>query len=105
MTSNKIIVPNLFKGLHLGSSSCYERLKHKWFEQKEFDKDNFMHKALIFDINYGPDEIYCNTDGHGGTCWIANIFDSANGEQNTYHFRNFIDLVDLFDKKGYKFIE
>lgn len=103
--STEINVSSLYKGLHFGAMSGYEKLQGKWFEQKEFDKDNFMYKAFINDIKYEPDEIYLKNDGYGGNCWIAEIFDTENGKPEMYRFRNFVDLVEVFDKKGYRFVE
>ena len=103
--SNEINVSSLYKGFHFGAMSGYERLKCRWFEQKEFDDDNYMYKAFINDIKYDPDEIYLKNDGYSGRSWIAEIFDTENVKTEMYHFRNFIDLVEVFDKKGYRFVE
>jgi hypothetical protein len=100
-----IDVPILGRGLHFGLSSDYKKLKSHWFEQNKFDKNNYLHKAIIIEINYKPDEIYNKTDGYWGRCWLAVIFDSSDEKQKTYNFRNFADLIELFEKNGYKFIE
>jgi len=105
MYKEEIIVPILGRGLHFGIINDYKKLKNRWFEQKEFNDDNFMHKAFIYDIIYKPDEYYFKTDGYWGSCWVAEIFDSADTTLKTYRFRNFMDLIYLFDKKGYTFIE
>ncbi len=97
--SNEINISSLYKGFHFGSISGYEILKYSWFEKKEFDDNNYLYKAFINDIKYDPDEIYLKNDG----CWIAEIFDTENVKTEMYRFRNFIDLVEVFDKKGYRF--
>jgi len=104
--ANEIIVPILGRGLHFGEISNYEKLKNKWFEQMEFDDKNFIHKAFIVDIIYSPDNTYSTTDGHWGTCWLAHILDSGNEDNcyNIYRFRNFMDLIELYNLKGYKFV-
>jgi len=59
-------------------------------------------------IIYSPDNTYSITDGHWGTCWVADILDSGNEDNcyNIYHrFRNFMDLIEIYNIKGYKFIE
>ena len=103
--SNEINVSSFYKGLHFGSMSDYEKLQWKWFEKKEFDDNNYMYKAIIHYIKYQPDEIYLKNDGYSGNCWIAEIFDSENEKTEIYSFRNFVDLVEVFDKKGYRFVE
>jgi hypothetical protein len=103
--STEINVPTVFKGLHFGPISGYEKLKGNWFEQKEFDEHNYLYRAFINYIIYEPDEIYIRNDGYSGNCWKAEIFDTENEKTEIYRFRNFIDLVEVFDKKGYRFVE
>ncbi len=103
--SKQVNIPMSFKGLHFGDSSDYKKLKGKWFEQKEFNTDNFMYKALIMDIKYNPEDLYYTTDGYAGRCWSAEILETENGDIIIYNFRNFGDLVEEFEKRGYKFIE
>jgi hypothetical protein len=100
-----IEVPIIGCSLHFGLQSDYTKLTSHWFEQKEFDDSNFLHKAFILDISYKPDEIYKNTDGTWGRCWKAIICDTYGETTQTYYFRNFIDLIKEFDKKGYIFLE
>jgi hypothetical protein len=79
--------------------SDYNKLKSYWFEQKEFDKNNFMHKAIIIDINYEPNNpIYSCL----GKYWSAVILNTENAKETIYYFENFINLVEEFDKNGYK---
>ena len=103
--STEINVSSLYKGLHFGAMSGYDKLQGKWFEQKEFDDNNYMFKAFINNIKYDPDEIYLKNDGYSGNCWTAEILDTKNVKIEIYRFRNFVDLVEVFEKKGYKFIE
>ena len=81
--------------------SGYEKLQWKWFEKKEFDDNNYMYKAIIHYIKYQP----VKNDGYIGNGWIDEIFDSENEKTEMYRFRNFVDLVEVFDKKGYRFVE
>jgi hypothetical protein len=92
------------RGIHFGSSSNYQNYTGKWFEEKNNDSNNFINKSIIISIDYSPDSIYCSTDGYGGTCWCAKIIDSDEGFIYC-HFRNFEDLVQKYDAKGYKFVE
>lgn len=101
---NEIKVPIIGDNLHFGEISNYKQFKNKWFEQTEFDDDNLMYKAIIIDIKYFPDEYYYKNDGYCGTCWVAEIVVLSEGTFNKYYFRNFIDLIELFNEKGYKFI-
>jgi len=104
MMSNEIIVPILSKDLDYGGIINYDKLKHKWFEQIDFDNNNnFINKALILDIKYAPDDIYCKTEGKWGTCWIAEILDSGDESSyhTNYHFRNLMDLIKIYNSKGY----
>ena len=104
--SNHIYVPTYkTPGLHFGSQSKFERLVGSYFEEENFGDDNCMYKSIITSIIYKPDIIYSSTDGYGGRCWIADIVESKETEKNLYHFRNFSDLVKLFQEKGYNFIE
>jgi hypothetical protein len=103
--SKHIYVPSCqTHALHLGASSEYKKLYGCWFEQKYPDQDNLIYKSLIYDIKFEPDLTYHTNDGYCGTCWIAQIIESAVGAINYYHFRNFEDLVALYDTKGYKFV-
>ncbi len=92
------------RGIHFGLSSNYQNYEGKWFEEKNYNSNSFINKSIITSIDYFPDSIYCSTDGYGGTCWCAKIIDSDEGI-NYYHFRNFGDLVQSYEAKGYKFVE
>jgi hypothetical protein len=94
------------RGIHFGLSSNYQNYEGNWFEEKNNNSNNsnnFIYKSIITSIDYLPDSIYCTTDGYGGTCWCAKIIDSDEGI-NYYHFRNFEDLVQSYEAKGYKFV-
>jgi hypothetical protein len=54
---------------------------------------------------YDPDEIYCLTESDKGTCWSAYILDSEEASVNCYHFRNFVDMIEMYEEKGYKFLK
>ena len=93
------------RGLHFGSESGYERFGGSYFEQLEYNENNIINKAIINKVKYDPDSTYCHTDGYGGTCWCAEIIDSDEQGIIYYHFRNFEDLVGIYNGKGYKFVE
>ena len=84
-----------------------ESLKGCYFEQTNHDSNsNTINKAIIHSIDYCPDSTYCHTDGNEGTCWCSIIIDSSEHEYITlYHFRNFENLLEIFNEKGYKFIK
>jgi hypothetical protein len=94
-----IEIKSITNDLLIDLQSDYEKLKSYWFEQKEFDRNNFKHKAIIIEINYEPDEIYSRLE----KCWSAVIFNTEKATETVYYFRNFINLVEEFDKNGYKF--
>jgi hypothetical protein len=102
-----IDVPSLGLSVSLPFSlpSNYKNLRWCWFEEKYFDKNNYIHKSIILEINYNPDKIYNTTDGYYGRCWTAVILSAEDGTQKTYNFRNFADLVELFEKNGYIFVD
>jgi hypothetical protein len=104
--SNHVYVPtNKTPELNFGSKSNYEKLRGSYFEEEHYDNEDIMYKSIIISVIYKPDIIYSSTDGYGGRCWVAEIIDSKEDEKNIYHFRNFIDLVKIYEEKGYKFIE
>jgi len=88
-------------GLHFGRNANYEKLVGSYFEEKESSEPNFINKALIHEITYSSDALYSESDGNAGTCWIASVIDEG---YTHYHFRNFEDLVHLYDQKGYKYV-
>lgn len=74
------------------------------FWKIEADQNDLLHKAIINSINYEPDSIYSTTDGYTGTCWVSEMIDSDYEYGYQYlHFRNFEDLVEFYQQKGYKF--
>jgi len=91
--------------LHFGSQSGYERFAGCHFEEKTDSENNIINKSIILSVKYDPDSIYRDTDGNGGTCWCAEIIDSDEEGIVYYHFRNFENLVEMYNAKGYKFIQ
>jgi hypothetical protein len=59
-------------------------------------------KATINQINFNPDKIYLATNGYTGNCWTA-IVSEMDGLIH-YNFRNFRDLVNYYEKKGFTFV-
>ena len=103
--SNHVNVPiSNIHVLHFGSQSNYEKLCGSYFEEEINDEDVIMNKSIIVSVIYKPDIVYENSDGYGGRCWVAEIIDSKEDGKNIYYFRNFIDLVKMYEEKGYKFI-
>ena len=104
--SNHVNVPiSNIHVLHFGSQSNYEKLCGSYFEEEINDEEAIMNKSIIVSVIYKPDIVYENSDGYGGRCWVAEIIDSKEDGKNIYYFRNFIDLVKMYEEKGYKFIE
>ena len=89
------------KELHFGKESNYKIYIGSYFEQIESLEENIFEKAIIKNIVYHPDNIYIESDGHGGRCWYAEIIDNGIIQ---FSFRNFSHLVKMYEKKGYKFI-
>jgi hypothetical protein len=88
--------------LHFGRESNYEIYIGNYFEQIELSQENIIEKAIIKDIVYEPDIIYIASDGHAGRCWYTEIIDNGIIK---YSFRNFSDIVKMYEKKGYKFVK
>lgn len=82
---------------HYGQMSRYDKLSGTHFKRGDSI-------ATINSIKYTPDKTYNKHDGYWGKCWIAKItFDD--GETKYYWFREFVSLVLLFEKSGYKFVK
>jgi hypothetical protein len=57
-------------------------------------------------LYYEPDSLYIKNDGNNGNCWCAKIIDSNEDVCVIfYHFRNFEDIVKLYEEKNYKFVQ
>lgn len=104
---NNITIPIIkTTGLHFGSQSNFERFASSYFEKTDSNDSKFIDKSIIHSIKYDPDSTYCHTDGYCGTCWVAEMIDSSETDCFMYyHFRNFVDLVEFYREKGYKFVE
>ena len=89
--------------VHFGLPTNYEKLTGRSFIKKQLD-NGIRYKSTIIKMIYDPDEIYCLTESDKGTCWSAYIFDSEEANVNCYHFRNFVDMIELYEEKGYKFV-
>ena len=107
MSSHIYISTDLINRLSINeiTRSNYESFTGSHFEQKEYGDNNLIYKAIIIAISYEPDSTYIESEGRGGTCWCANITDSAEDECMVYyHFRKFEDLISIYDSRGYKFV-
>lgn len=104
--ANQITIPQVrTTGLHWGFQSGYQRFSLSYFEKNVINNDNIIDKSIINSVKYEPEPAYNNTDGHFGTCWVAEMIDSIETVGYTYYrFRNFEDLVEFYREKGYKFV-
>ena len=89
--------------VHFGLPTNYEKLTGRSFIKKQLD-NGIRYKSTIIKMIYDPDEIYCLTEIDKGTCWSAYILDSEEANVNCYHFRNFVDMIEMYEEKGYKFV-
>lgn len=89
-------------GLNFGNQANYKSYVDCYFEKI---KENFIDKAILYDIECNLDSTYIHTDGNSGTCWCAKVLDSEEESIIYYHFRNFEDLVAMYEEKGYKFVK
>ena len=101
---NIFIVSRSRTSVHFGLPTNYEKLTGRSFIKKQLD-NGIRYKSTIIKMIYDPDEIYCLTESDKGTCWSAYILDSEEANVNCYHFRNFVDMIELYEEKGYKFVE
>lgn len=100
--SNIIELPSC-GGHHFGSFNRLKPFIGCYFEEIK-PATNIIKKAVITKIEYNPDEIYSSTDGYAGKCWTAHIKNSTNEEEIMYNFRNIRDLVNHYEKQGFKFV-
>jgi hypothetical protein len=101
--------------MHYGSEANYERFVGTAYficdtsyspeiDDLEAEMDNSK-KHRISDVVYAPDKLYQANDGYAGGCWKVTVIDSENGSSATYYIRNWIDIVQYYLKKGFKFVE
>ena len=62
-------------------------------------------KHYISEVIYAPDKLYQVNDGHVGSCWKIKVVNGENGSSVIYYIRNWIDIVEYYRKKGFKFVE
>lgn len=101
----KIINLPSYGGLHFGEMSDLKIFENCYFEETNPESE-FIHKAIIFKIDYNPDEIYSKNDGYAGNCWTARVEDYRTTDDTSFifNFRNFDDLVVHYEKEGLKFV-
>jgi hypothetical protein len=100
---NIFIVSRSRTSVHFGLPTNYEKLTGRSFIKKQLN-NGIRYKSTIIKMIYDPDEIYCLTESDKGTCWSAYILDSEEANVNCYHFRNFADMIEMYEEKGYKFV-
>jgi hypothetical protein len=99
--------------MHYGSEANYERfvgtayfICDTSYRPDIDDLDTTKSKKhRISDVVYAPDKLYQVNDGYAGSCWKVTVIDSENGSSATYYIRNWIDIVQYYLKKGFKFVE
>ena len=92
---------------HYGSQSNYQRFHYSYFikEDTETERETLLYKCIIMSVQYVPDELYSSVDGMAGKCWIVSINDNDNQKFVKYYLRNWIDIVEFYKEKGFKFVE
>jgi len=95
--------------IHYGSQANYERfIGTAYFICDDDDDDGSQQngkKYSIMEVVYAPDDLYKTNDGYAGSCWKVNVIDGENGSSATYLIRNWIDIVQYYRIKGFKFVE
>ena len=101
--------------MHYGSEANYERFVGTAFficdisyrpdiDDLDTTKTNSK-KHSITEVVYSPDKLYQANDGYVGSCWKVTVLNGDNGTSATYSIRNWIDIVQYYLKKGFKFVE
>jgi hypothetical protein len=62
-------------------------------------------KHHISEVVYSPDKLYQANDGYVGSCWKVTVLNGDDGTSATYSIRNWIDIVQYYLKKGFRFVE
>lgn len=93
--------------IHHGSSSGFERFKGtSYFIQNENElNETIIYKHIVIDVKYEADNNYRLHDGNIGRCWLVTVLDNESCEECYYYIRNWIDIVDYYEAKGFKFVE
>lgn len=88
--------------LHWGSCSNYRRFCGACFTK--YRGPILEEKLIVETVEYQPDKIYNLTDGMAGRCWIVEVRKLEYVTASKYYIRNWVDIVNLFDQLGYKFV-
>lgn len=99
--------------MHYGSEANYERFVGTAYFICDIsyrpnidDLENTTSKKhYISEVMYAPDKLYQVNDGYVGSCWKIKVVNGENGSSVTYSIRNWIDIVEYYRKKGFKFVE
>ena len=91
---------------HYGSESNYQRFRFSYFIKFNPSTDeNIIYKYIIYNVTYAPDELYNSVDGMAGKCWIVTINNTEDDQIEKYYIRNWVDIVEYYKEKGFKFVE
>lgn len=99
--------------MHYGSEANYERFVGTAYFICDIsyrpnidDLENTASKKhYISEVMYAPDKLYQANDGYVGSCWKVTVVNGENRTSVTYYIRNWIDIVEYYRKKGFKFVE
>lgn len=100
--------------VHYGSNSNYERFTNgSYFICDAYnpdidavkEEDPRSKKHYIVAVVYDTDTLYKTTDGHLGNCWTVKVVDKETNVETSYRIRNWIDIVQNYLRRGYRFVE
>jgi len=97
--------------MHYGSQANYERFVGTAYficdvsYRSNMDDLDKSKKHPISEVVYSPDKLYQANDGYVGSCWKVTVLNGENGTSATYSIRNWIDIVQYYLTKGYRFVE
>lgn len=100
--------------IHYGHGSNYERFANGSYficdtsylpSLDENPETLESRKHYITAVEYDTDALYRTTDGYAGNCWTVKVVDKEAGVETTYHIRNWTDIVQNYQRRGYRFIE
>ena len=89
---------------HYGSETNFQRFRYSYFIKNIcHENEKIMNTKIISNVEYQPDSYYNKLDGYFGKCWVVSIIE--NEKEVKYYIRNWIDIVEYFNEKGFKFVE
>jgi len=97
--------------IHYGHGSNYERFANGSYficdtsylppSQEALES----RKHYITAVEYDTDSLYRSTDGYAGNCWKVKVVDKATNVETTYRIRNWVDIVQNYQRRGHRFVE